>query len=152
LKGRMRARSLMRCTRSGEPKGKAATRRWRPGAMSSEEPRTASSLHPCGSRGKEGECGAARRKRRSGRIWTSTSTDTSESALPVTGSTRFSKRVRVQDNRPSSTHGNHPRQTSSSSSGSRHRRAHLIVANPIHRGNLLSAYSSPRLSLPQGLP
>jgi hypothetical protein len=25
---------------------------------------------------------------------------------------------------------------------SRHRQAHLIVANPIHRGNLLSAYSS----------
>jgi hypothetical protein len=27
--------------------------------------------------------------------------------LSVAGSTRFSKRVRVQDNRPSSTHGNH---------------------------------------------
>jgi hypothetical protein len=80
-------------------------------------------------------------KRRSGRVWTNTSADTSESVLPVTGSTRFSKRVRVQDNRPSSTHDNRSRRTSSSPMESRHRRAYPI-ANPIHRGNLLSAYSS----------
>jgi hypothetical protein len=48
LKGRMRARSLMRCTRSGELKGKAAKWRWQPDAMSSEEPRTVSSLGPRG--------------------------------------------------------------------------------------------------------
>jgi hypothetical protein len=40
-----------------------------------------------------------------------------------------------------STHCN-PRQASSSTTESRHRRAHLIVANPIHRGNLFSACSS----------
>jgi hypothetical protein len=91
--------------------------------------------------GREGECGAARRKRRSGRIWTSTSADTSESALPVTGSTRFSKRVRVQDNRPSSTHGNLSRQASSSLMESRHRRA-LLVANPVRHGNSLFTRSS----------
>jgi hypothetical protein len=133
LKGRMQARSLSRYTRSGKPKGKAAKRRWRPDATSSEEPRTTSSFHPCGSRGREGERGAARRKRRSGRIWTSTSSDTSKSALPVTGSTRFSKRVRVQSNRPSSTHDNSSRQTPSSSMKSRRRRVFLF-ADPIATG------------------
>jgi hypothetical protein len=140
---RTRARSLSRYTRSGKPKGKAAKRRWRPDATSSEEPRTTSSFHPCGSRGREGERGAARRKRRSGRIWTSTSSDTSESALPVTGSTRFSKRVRVQGNRPSSTHDNPSRRTSSLSTGSRHRRAFLFT-DPVRHGNSLFIRSSPQ--------
>jgi hypothetical protein len=53
---------------------------------------------PRGGRG--GECGAAKRRRRSGRIWTSASADASESVLPVAGSARFRRRVRVQDNRP----------------------------------------------------
>jgi hypothetical protein len=39
LKGRTRARSLVRCTRDGELEGEAAKRRRRPDAMSSEEPR-----------------------------------------------------------------------------------------------------------------
>jgi hypothetical protein len=42
----------------------------------------------------------AKRRRRSERIWTSPSADASESVLPVTGSTRFRKRERVQDDRP----------------------------------------------------
>jgi hypothetical protein len=42
----------------------------------------------------------AKRRRRSERIWTSTSTDASESVLPVADSTRFSRSVHVQDNRP----------------------------------------------------
>jgi hypothetical protein len=50
--------------------------------------------------GREGECGAVRRKRRSGWIWTSTSADASESVLPVAGSARFRRRERMQDNRP----------------------------------------------------
>jgi hypothetical protein len=33
----------------------------------------------------------------------------------------------------------------------RHRRA-LLITNPVHRGNSLSAYSSPQPRLPQGLP
>jgi hypothetical protein len=40
------------------------------------------------------------RRRKSKRIWTSTSADVSESVLPVTGSARFRKRERVQDDRP----------------------------------------------------
>jgi hypothetical protein len=49
---RTRARSLVRCTRSGEPEGKAAKRRWRPDATSWKEPRTTSSLYPCGGQGR----------------------------------------------------------------------------------------------------
>jgi hypothetical protein len=45
--------------------------------------------------------------------------------------------------RPFSTHYNHSRQTSSSSTESRHRRAHLI-ADPVHCGNSLSVCSSPQ--------
>jgi hypothetical protein len=50
--------------------------------------------------GREGECGAAKQKRRFERIWTSTSTDTSESVLPVIDSARFCRRVRMQSNGP----------------------------------------------------
>jgi hypothetical protein len=50
--------------------------------------------------GREGECGAAKRKQRSGRIWINASADASESVLPVAGSARFRRRERVQDNRP----------------------------------------------------
>jgi hypothetical protein len=42
--------------------------------------------------------------------------------------------------RPSSTHGNPARQTSSSPTESRHCRAHLI-ADSVHRGNSISAHS-----------
>jgi hypothetical protein len=65
----------------------------------------------------------------------------SGSVLPVAGSTQFSKRMRVQDNRPSSTHDNPSRRTSSSPTESHHCRAYLIVANPFHRRNSLSACS-----------
>jgi hypothetical protein len=41
-----------------------------------------------------------KRRRRSERIWTSTSADASESVLPVADSARFCRRVRVQGNRP----------------------------------------------------
>jgi hypothetical protein len=68
--------------------------------------------------------------------------------LSVAGSTRFSKRVRVQDNRPSSTHGNLSRQASSSTTKSRHRRAHLIVANLVRHGNSLSFYCLHNQGLP----
>jgi hypothetical protein len=40
------------------------------------------------------------RTRRSGRGWTGASADASESVLPVAGSARFHRRVRVQGNRP----------------------------------------------------
>jgi hypothetical protein len=53
--------------------------------------------------------------------------------------------------RPSPTHGNPSRQTPSSSTESRHRRAHLII-DSVHCGNSLSAHSSSTLKLPQGLP
>jgi hypothetical protein len=43
---------------------------------------------------------AAKRRRRSERIWTSASADASESVLPVAGSARFRRRVRVQGNGP----------------------------------------------------
>jgi hypothetical protein len=43
---------------------------------------------------------AAKRRRRSERIWTSTSADASESVLPVADSARFCRRVRMQSNRP----------------------------------------------------
>jgi hypothetical protein len=49
--------------------------------------------------GRGGECGAAKRRRRSGRIWTSTSADANESVLPVAGSARFRRRGRLQSNR-----------------------------------------------------
>jgi hypothetical protein len=42
----------------------------------------------------------AKRRRRSERIWTSTSTDASESVLPVADSARFCRRVRMQSNGP----------------------------------------------------
>jgi hypothetical protein len=45
--------------------------------------------------------------------------------------------------RPSSTHGNPSRQTPSSSTESRHRRAFLF-ADPVRHGNLLSTCSSPK--------
>jgi hypothetical protein len=45
--------------------------------------------------------------------------------------------------RPSSTHSNPSRQTSSSSTEPHHRRAHLI-ADPVHCGNSLSVCSSPQ--------
>jgi hypothetical protein len=44
-----------------------------------------------------------------------------------------------------------PWQASSSPTEPRHHRA-LLIANPFHRGNLLSAYYPPQLRLPQGLP
>jgi hypothetical protein len=53
--------------------------------------------------------------------------------------------------RPSSTHSNPSRQTSSSPTEPRHHRA-LLIDNPVHRGNLLAAHSSSLLRLPQGLP
>jgi hypothetical protein len=53
---------------------------------------------PRGGRG--GECGAAKRRRRSRRNWTGASTGASGSVLPVAGSVRFRRRVRVQGNRP----------------------------------------------------
>jgi hypothetical protein len=53
---------------------------------------------PRGGRG--GKCGAAKRRRRSERIWTSASADKSESVLPLAGSAHFRRRMRVQDNRP----------------------------------------------------
>jgi hypothetical protein len=53
--------------------------------------------------------------------------------------------------RPSSTHDNPSRQTSSSSTESRHRRAHLIV-DPVRHGNSLFTRSSPQPWLSQGLP
>jgi hypothetical protein len=43
---------------------------------------------------------AAKRRRRSERIWTSASADASESVLPVADSARFRTHVRVQGNRP----------------------------------------------------
>jgi hypothetical protein len=49
--------------------------------------------------GRGGECGAAKRRRRSKRIWTSVSADASESVLPVAGSARFRRRGRMQSNR-----------------------------------------------------
>jgi hypothetical protein len=42
----------------------------------------------------------AKRRRRSERIWTSTSADASESVLPVVDSARFCRRVRMQSNGP----------------------------------------------------
>jgi hypothetical protein len=66
--------------------------------------RTASSLHSCGggeaimARRAGGK--AAKRRRRSERIWTSTSADASESILPVADSARFCRRVRMQENGP----------------------------------------------------
>jgi hypothetical protein len=42
----------------------------------------------------------AKRRRRSERIWTSTSTDASESVLPVADSARFCRCVRMQSNGP----------------------------------------------------
>jgi hypothetical protein len=53
--------------------------------------------------------------------------------------------------RPSSTHDNPSRQTSSSPTEPRHHRA-ILINNPVHRGNLLSAHSSSLPRLPQGLP
>jgi hypothetical protein len=53
--------------------------------------------------------------------------------------------------RPSSTHGNPSRQTSSSPTESRHRRA-LLVTNSIHCGNSSSTCSPLQPRLPQGLP
>jgi hypothetical protein len=43
---------------------------------------------------------AAKRRRRSERIWTSTSADASESVPPVADSARFCRRVRMQSNGP----------------------------------------------------
>jgi hypothetical protein len=43
---------------------------------------------------------AAKRRRRSERIWTSASVDASESVLPMADSARFRRRVRVQGNQP----------------------------------------------------
>jgi hypothetical protein len=48
----------------------------------------------------EPEGKAAKQRQRSGRNWTGASADASGSVLPVAGSARFSRRVRVQDNRP----------------------------------------------------
>jgi hypothetical protein len=53
--------------------------------------------------------------------------------------------------RPSSTHCNPSQQTSSSPTEPRHCRA-LLIANPVHRGNSLSACYPPQPRLPQGLP
>jgi hypothetical protein len=55
-------------------------------------------LGPRGGRG--GKCGAAKRRWRSRRIWTSASADARESVLSVAGSARFRRRVRVQGNGP----------------------------------------------------
>jgi hypothetical protein len=66
----------------------------------------------------------------------------------TTSSSSYSSSIAEQDHksprglslRPSSTHGNPSQQTSSSPTESRHRQV-LLVANPIHRGNSLSACS-----------
>jgi hypothetical protein len=48
----------------------------------------------------EPEIKAAKRRRRSERIWTSTSADASESVLPVADSACFCRHVRMQSNKP----------------------------------------------------
>jgi hypothetical protein len=53
--------------------------------------------------------------------------------------------------RPSSTHGNPPRQTSSSPTEPRHRRA-LPITEPVRHGSSLSVCFSSQSRLPQGLP
>jgi hypothetical protein len=66
----------------------------------------------------------------------------------TTSSSTFLSSIAKQDHklpqglplRPSSTHGNPSWQTSSSTTESHHHRAHFI-ADPVHRGNSLSACS-----------
>jgi hypothetical protein len=69
----------MDLTRNATPTMK---RRRQPDATSSKEPRTASSLHPCGGGGavvaRRVRRKVAKRRRRSERIWTSTSTKASK--------------------------------------------------------------------------
>jgi hypothetical protein len=75
-----------------------------------------------------------------GSIILSQKSTTSSSSYPSSIAEQNHKSPRGLPLRPSSTHSNPSRPTSSSPMESRHRRA-LLVANPVHRGNSLSACS-----------